>query len=108
MAKKIDIPTSPEVITSDWLTEALRSTETIHQARVTSFQREFWWPKFSQKLKASWPDYGPPATFLELGHHFNFNVAKILTEWAQPPSTLVHNDTHVDNFLFGVSDDDAP
>ncbi|UCG12737.1 MAG: DUF1679 domain-containing protein, partial [Deltaproteobacteria bacterium] len=38
MSKKIGIPESPEVTTSAWLTEALRSTKTIDQAVVKSFK----------------------------------------------------------------------
>ena len=93
---------SPQLQTASYLTSWADSAE--------KDQEQFcaWWPEFPQKLKTLLPDYQLPTPFLELGHRFGFNAVKILTEWSTPPCTLIHNDTHVDNFLFGVSEGDAP
>ena len=40
MKKNLDIPTDPMLMTPEWLTRALRSTQTINKAKVKSFQIE--------------------------------------------------------------------
>ena len=34
----MDIPSEPQAITAEWLTEALRERDTISQAKVNSFE----------------------------------------------------------------------
>lgn len=92
MMNNLDIPITPDTITPAWLTEALRSTGTIQKTAVKSLHIE---PLIS------------PA-FLDLGHRYGSNVAKISTRLSQPPITLIHQDMHVENLLFGVKDDDKP
>ena len=67
-----------------------------------------WWSQLPQKLATQFPDIQLLATFLELGQQFGPNLAKIFTQLNEPPITLIHKDTHVDNLLFGVNAHDLP
>ncbi len=67
-----------------------------------------WLAQYPQKVAELLPDFRLPSSFLRLCGRFGENMASIFHQLSAPPVTCVHRDTHGDNILFGVRDDDPP
>lgn len=78
---------------------------TSHGYGALNSQKQFqkWWPQLPEKLDALLPGYRMTSAFIELGHLFSDNVARIFDKMSEKPVTFVHKDTHSNNLLFDSS-----
>jgi len=64
------------------------------------------WDNFEAKVTTLLPNTYLPAPFLTMGRRANSQILYPYDQLATRPFTLLHYDTHTDNFLFANSDND--
>ncbi len=65
-----------------------------------------WWLAFEGKICEVVPDSFMPAAFLDMGERYSSQVQAVYDKTKSTPDTLLHKDTHMDNFMFadGIND----
>ena len=92
---------SPQLETLDYLDNL---PTTVSQETIEDYQLN--WSQFADRVAEVMPDCYLPTSFLEIGYRYGFQKSEIARQIVDSPTTLIHDDIHLDNVMFGASKDD--
>ena len=67
-----------------------------------------WWESYPRATMELLPERAIPESYFEIGRRFAVARQQIFRRMAETPRTLLHNDVHADNLVFGRDQDETP